>query len=143
VAALPPALLDSGHDLIPIMKIFPAICTNICKVSNLTRHLHRCRVLLGVLSKRINAKGAYSAMVIGFVIGMLRIVLELNKTSLSGILYQFATINFLYFCIMLFLVSIAIMVVVSLLSERPSLEQIKGLTFATTVAEDRMASRAS
>ena len=99
--------------------------------------------LLGVFSKRINAKGAYSAMVIGFVIGMLRIILELNKTSLSGILYQFATINFLYFCILLFLVSIAIMVVVSLLTERPSLEQIKGLTFATTVAEDRLASRAS
>ena len=82
-------------------------------------------------------------MVIGFIIGMLRIILELNKGSLSGMLYQFATINFLYFCIMLFLVSIAIMVVVSLLSEKPSNEQLKGLTFATTVAEDRMASRAS
>jgi len=99
--------------------------------------------LLGVFSKRINARGAYSAMVIGFIIGMLRIILELNKGSLSGMLYQFATINFLYFCIMLFLVSIAIMVVVSLLSEKPSNEQLKGLTFATTVAEDRMASRAS
>ena len=99
--------------------------------------------LLGVFSKRINAKGAYSAMVIGFIIGMVRIILELNKDSLTGFLYQFATINFLYFCIILFFVSIAIMVIVSLLSAKPSEQQLKGLTFATTVAEDRAASRAS
>ena len=99
--------------------------------------------LLGVFSKRINAKGAYAAMVTGFIIGMGRIILELNKTSLSGVLYNFATINFLYFCIILFLVSIAIMVLVSLLSEKPSEQQLKGLTFGTTVSEDKAASRAS
>ena len=99
--------------------------------------------LLGVFSKRINAKGAYSAMVIGFIIGMVRIILELNREHLSGFLYSFATVNFLYFCIALFLFSIVLMVVVSLLSEKPSEEQLRGLTFATTVAEDKAASRAS
>jgi SSS family solute:Na+ symporter len=99
--------------------------------------------LLGVFSKRINAKGAYSAMVVGFLIGVVRIIFELNKESLSGFAYQFATLNFLYFCILLFLFSIALMVIVSLFSEKPSLAQLNGLTFATTVAEDRAASRAS
>jgi SSS family solute:Na+ symporter len=99
--------------------------------------------LLGVFSKRINAKGAYSGMVIGFIAGLIRIVLELNKTHLSGWLYAFATVNFLYFCISLFIASIVIMVVISLLTEKPSEEQLKGLTFATTVAEDKRASRAS
>ena len=99
--------------------------------------------LLGVFSKRINAKGAYSAMVIGFIIGVVRIVLELNREKLSGFWYDFATLNFLYFCIILFLVSIAIMVIVSLLTPKPSPAQLNGLTFATTVAEDRAASRAS
>jgi SSS family solute:Na+ symporter len=99
--------------------------------------------LLGVFSKRINAKGAYSAMVVGFIIGLVRIILELNKDSLSGFWLQFATVNFLYFCIILFLVSIAIMVTVSLLTERPLAAQLNGLTFATTVAEDKAASRAS
>ncbi|MGB8191353.1 MAG: sodium:solute symporter [Chitinophagaceae bacterium] len=99
--------------------------------------------LLGVFSKRINAKGAYSAMVVGFIIGVIRILLELNKANLSGFAYDFATLNFLYFCIILFLVSIAIMVIVSLLTEKPSLTQLNGLTFATTVAEDKAASRAS
>ncbi|HKH60857.1 MAG TPA: sodium:solute symporter [Flavitalea sp.] len=99
--------------------------------------------LLGVFSKRINAKGAYSAMVIGFIIGLIRIVLELNKEELSGFWLSFATLNFLYFCVILFIVSIAIMVIVSLLTGKPSAAQLNGLTFATTVAEDRAASRAS
>ena len=99
--------------------------------------------LLGVFSKRINAKGAYSAMVVGFIIGVIRIILELNKDLLSGFLYGFATMNFLYFCIALFIFSIVLMVVISLVTEKPSDQQLHGLTFATTVAEDRAASRAS
>lgn len=99
--------------------------------------------LLGVFSKRINATGAYAAMIIGFIIGLLKLGLELSKESLSGVLYEFATINFLYFCIYLFLASVVIMVVVSMLTPKPSEAQLKGLTFATTVAEDRAASRAS
>jgi SSS family solute:Na+ symporter len=99
--------------------------------------------LLGVFFKRLNAKGAYTAMVAGFIVGIIKLTLELFKGDLSGILYDFATINFLYFCIYLFLFSIVVMVVVSLLSPKPSDDQIRGLTFATTVAEDRAASRAS
>jgi SSS family solute:Na+ symporter len=99
--------------------------------------------LLGVFSKRINGKGAFTAMVVGFILGMLRIILELLRSHLSGFLYAFATINFLYFCILLFLFSIALMVIVSLLTEKPSESQLNGLTYATTVKEDRASSRAS
>ena len=99
--------------------------------------------LLGVFSKRINGKGAITTMVVGFIIGVLRIVLELTKNHLSGILYTFATINFLYFCIFLFVFSIALLIIVSLSSEKPSEVQLNGLTYATTVAEDKATSRAS
>ena len=99
--------------------------------------------LLGVFFKRLNGKGALTAMIVGFILGIVKLTLELFQTSLTGILHDFATINFLYFCIYLFLFSIVLMVVVSLLTPKPSEEQIRGLTFATTVAEDRAASRAS
>jgi SSS family solute:Na+ symporter len=99
--------------------------------------------LLGVFSKRINAKGAYAALVTGFIIGLIKLTLGIFRNDLSGVFYDFATINFLYFCIYLFLFSIALMVIVSLLSPKPDEEHIKGLTFATTVAEDKAASRAS
>ena len=99
--------------------------------------------LLGVFFKRINGKGALTAMVAGFIIGMIKLTTELFQNDLTGVFHQFATINFLYFCIYLFLFSIVIMIVVSLLTPKPDDEHIKGLTFATTVAEDRAASRAS
>ena len=99
--------------------------------------------LLGVFSKRINGKGAITTMVVGFFFGVLRIVLELTKNHLSGILYTFATVNFLYFCIFLFVFSVALLIVVSLSSEKPSDVQLNGLTYATTVAEDKATSRAS
>jgi SSS family solute:Na+ symporter len=99
--------------------------------------------LLGVFIPRINGAGALAAMVSGFVVGMLRIVLELFRHSLTGFLHTFATINFLYFCIILFVFSIVVMVVVSLLTARPSEAQLSGLTYRTTVAADKAQSRAS
>ena len=99
--------------------------------------------LLGVFFKRLNAKGAYTAMVIGFIIGLIKLTLELFQNNLSGVLHDFATINFLYFCIYLFLFCVTIMVVISLLTPKPDEDHIRGLTFATTVAEDKAASRAS
>lgn len=101
--------------------------------------------LLGVFFKRLNGKGAYTAMVVGFILGILKLTLQMFQNDLpaGGLMHSFATINFLYFCIYLFLFSIAIMVIVSLLTPKPSDEQISGLTFATTVAGDRDASSAS
>lgn len=99
--------------------------------------------LLGVFSKRINSKGALSALFAGFFIGMFRIILELNKGSLSGLLFNIADMNFLYFCILLFLISIGLMIIMSLLTEKPSEEQLNGLTYGTTVAEDKAKSYAS
>jgi len=99
--------------------------------------------LLGVFYKRLNAKGAFAALVTGFLIGLLKLTLQIFIKDISGIWYEFASINFLYFCILLFLFSCGLMIVVSLLTKAPDEEQIRGLTFATTVAEDRAASRAS
>jgi SSS family solute:Na+ symporter len=99
--------------------------------------------LLGIFWKRINSRGAIATLIGGFVIGMLRLVAELNKDHLEGILYTFADVNFLYFCFYLFVVCIAAMVIISFLTKEPSYEKIQGLTYGTTVVEDRKASRAS
>ena len=87
--------------------------------------------LLGLFFGRLNAAGAMASLVGGFVLGMGRIALELQKDQLDGILYTFATINFLNFAAILFLVCSAILVIVSLLTKAPDEEQIRGLTFAT------------
>ena len=101
--------------------------------------------LLGVFFKRLNAEGALTSMVLGFILGMAKLTLQLLQDSLpaGGLLHQFATMNFLYFCIYLFLFSIVVLVVVSMVTPAPTEEKVRGLTFSTTVAEDNAASRAS
>ncbi|MEM8931669.1 MAG: sodium:solute symporter [Acidobacteriota bacterium] len=87
--------------------------------------------LLGLFSARINATGAMASLISGFVLGMGRIALELMKDDLSGVLYTFATINFLNFAAILFLVCSGILVIVSMLTAPPPEEKVRGLTFAT------------
>jgi SSS family solute:Na+ symporter len=101
--------------------------------------------LLGVFFKRLNAEGALTSMVLGFILGMAKLTLQLLQDSLpaGGLLHQFATMNFLYFCIYLFLFSIVVLVVVSMVTPAPTEEKVRGLTFSTTVAEDKASSRAS
>jgi SSS family solute:Na+ symporter len=98
---------------------------------------------LGLFWKRLNAAGAMSALVGGFVLGMARLVAELNKDALGGFLYWFADVNFLYFAILLTAVCVVLLIGVSLMYPAPGFEQIRGLTYATTMAEDRERSRAS
>ncbi|MEM1214705.1 MAG: sodium:solute symporter, partial [Bacteroidota bacterium] len=58
--------------------------------------------LLGIFWKRINKQGAIATLVGGFFLGMSRLVAELNQDYLTGFLHTWATINFLHFCILLF-----------------------------------------
>jgi len=89
--------------------------------------------LLGVFWSRINSTGAMWSLVSGFVLGMSRLVLEINKPRLDGPLLYFASINFLHFAAILFGISVVILVVVSMLTGRPDREKIDGLTYGTTV----------
>lgn len=99
--------------------------------------------LLGVFFRRINAKGAMITLTTGFAIGILRILLELQKDSLSGLLHSFATLNFLYFCILLFVFSIIVLVGVSLMTAPPPEQQLAGLTYGTVSDYDREKTRSS
>jgi SSS family solute:Na+ symporter len=91
--------------------------------------------LIGVLSKRVNSQGAIAALLTGFVLGILRLILELMKDSLSGFFYEYANINFLHFAFLLFLVCILVLVVVSYLTSYPSAEKLAGLTIHTITNE--------
>lgn len=88
--------------------------------------------LLGVTWKRVNTAGAMTALIAGFLLGAVRFVAELNKSSLGdGLLYQYATINFMHMAVLLFVVCTVLMVVVSLLTRPQSDTRLAGLTFAT------------
>ncbi len=99
--------------------------------------------LLAIFYKRVNTQGALAGLAGGFIIGMLRLIAELNKESLHGLLHSFATINFLYFAIYLFIISLIITVVVSHLYPAQTDEELENLTYATTTTEEHEKSRKS
>ena len=86
--------------------------------------------LLGLFWKRVNGKGAISALLTGFILGTIRLVLEINNkiTPLENEFLRFvASVNFLHYAIILFVISISVLVIVSLLTEKPSERQLKVL----------------
>lgn len=85
--------------------------------------------LLGIFIKRLNHQGAMAALMTGLVLGASRFLLELNKDSLSGILYDFATINFLHIAIFLFIICSIVLIVVSLMTAPPPAEKTDGITY--------------
>lgn len=88
--------------------------------------------LIGIFWKRVNSQGAIYSLITGFILGMGRLIAELNKDSLDGWLFLFADINFLHFAILLFIICSMVLISVSFITTNPSLSKLKGLTFATT-----------
>jgi SSS family solute:Na+ symporter len=95
--------------------------------------------LFGLLYKWVNAKAAIITLWSGFVLGMLRLVLEyltgaevihFSEGSLFNTLLE---INFLHYAIFLFLFSVAVLITISKLTTPPSLNQIEGLCLQTSV----------
>jgi len=95
--------------------------------------------LLGIFHKRINSQGAFVTMVVGFIVGALRIVLELVKDSLDpeSFWYLLGDMNFLSFASWFFLFCIILIVVVSYATPAPSDEKLENLTYATISDEER------
>ncbi len=105
---------------------------------------------LGVFWKRLNAKGCFWAMVIGFIVGIFRmavdtpITLGLFKSYPEGsFLWIVNNINFQYFSILITLISAVVMVGVSYAGAIPDYDRIKGLTFSTASEVDRKRTRDS
>jgi SSS family solute:Na+ symporter len=99
--------------------------------------------LIGIMWKRVNARGAMAALLSGFVLGMGRLVAELSKSRLDGLLYTYADINFLHFAVVLFVICTTILIVVSLLTAPPPADKVAGLTFATISRRDDEGARSA
>ncbi|HZZ18479.1 MAG TPA: sodium:solute symporter [Opitutaceae bacterium] len=107
----------------------------------------------GVFWKRLNAQGCLWAMVVGFIIGAFRMVVDTPVTmKLAGyengytpgsFLWIVNNINFQYFSVLITVVSGIVMVVMSYATAVPEYGRLKGLTFATASEEDKAVTRAS
>ncbi len=108
---------------------------------------------LGVFMKRLNAKGCLASLVVGFALGVIRLLVDTPvKLGLAGyekgyesgsLLWIINNIYFQYYSLLIFLVCVVVMIAVSYATEAPSEEKIRGLTFATVTQEQRATSRDS
>ena len=103
--------------------------------------------LLGLFFKRVNARGALAGLVAGFVLGMLKLTLQtLAKGGAlggGGVLHAMGQYNGYYFAGLLFLFSIVLVIVVSLLTPPQPVAQIAGLTYDSRTPGQRAENRAS
>jgi SSS family solute:Na+ symporter len=104
----------------------------------------------GVFVKRLNAKGALWALIVGFGLGLFRLAIDTPVSLASDFSYEegslFWIVNnmfFQYYSILILIVCVAVMYVVSYASEEPDYAKISGLTYGTITGEDRKESRAS
>jgi SSS family solute:Na+ symporter len=107
----------------------------------------------GVFMKRLNAAGCLAALVTGFALGVLRLVVDTPVTLRAAgfetgytegtVFWVLNNIYFQYYSLGIFLVSSAVLIGVSYLTAPPNEERLTGLTYATVTAAQRRESRAS
>jgi SSS family solute:Na+ symporter len=111
----------------------------------------------GVFFKRLNAKGCLWAMIVGFALGLFRMLVDTpvtlgldkfpawvsNMYAEGSFLWIVNHIFFQYFSVLITIVSIIVMIVVSYMTKAPTYDHIKGLTYGTATAEDNLATRES
>ncbi len=103
--------------------------------------------LLGIFTKRINGRGAFWGMVVGFVLGMIKLTLQsLTQSGAmapTGLLGSIGAFNGYYFSGVLFLISVVLIVVISYTAKAEPIEKLSGLTWGTVTPEDRLEARAT
>jgi len=91
--------------------------------------------LLGLFNQRINNKGATWGLSIGFLLGMMKLIIQAffgkGKITNPEILAYIGDINFLYFSGMLFLFCSIFICTISYRSEPPNQNNLDGLTYHT------------
>lgn len=103
--------------------------------------------MLGIFSRRMTAKAGFWGLAIGFGLGVLRLAMLVADrqfgVDFAGPAGAFVEINWLYFCAILFAVTCLVMWSISLVTPKPTADQVGGLTWGGATAEERAAVRAS
>ena len=100
--------------------------------------------LLGIIWKRVNSKAAISTLIVGLFLLFLRLGSEIyfqteisSNKVIDNWLFVFATVNFSHMAILMFIFSLILCSVISLLSEVPDYNKITGLTFGTLTEKQK------
>jgi solute:Na+ symporter, SSS family len=126
---------------IPIMKSLGSVLYEYLQnVQSLIAPAIAAVFILGVFYRKITPKAGEWGLITGFTIGMIRLVLMIFKPDFAA---GFLAINWIYFCIALFIFVMALMFAISYFTPQASEAQIAGLTYYSRSEEQIAESKAS
>ncbi len=103
--------------------------------------------MAGIFSRRVTPRSGFVGIVAGFVLGMLRLVLQaLHETKgveWPAFIQAFVDVNWLYFSFLLFVFTCVLIFVVSRYTPRAPEAQIAGLTYKSVSAQQNAEDRQS
>src|SRR2546426_10833093 len=91
--------------------------------------------LLGLFFCCMICSGAFASLITGLVLVLLLLILELSNKASCGVLppgtlwHWIATINFLHYAVLLFVICTFVLFIVSMMTPPPPREKTEGLTY--------------
>ena len=132
---------------IPVMKGLGSLYAYLQDVQSLLAPAIVAVFLLGIFSKKITPKAGETGIIVGFSIGIIRLICNIFKDNLNAMnitgLDWFWNTNWLIFEVYLLLFIIAVMVVVSLFTKQASEEKLAGITYFSQTPEQKKETRNS
>jgi SSS family solute:Na+ symporter len=134
---------------IPVMKSVGSVLYNYLQdVQSVLAPGIAAAFLLGILSKKITPQGGMWGLISGFIIGITRLGAKVYYSSspeaagswFKSVFYDF---NWLFFCGCMLITCMLVVIAVSMFTKPAPTEQIQGLTFGSTSAGQKAATRAS
>ncbi|MBP8777282.1 MAG: sodium:solute symporter [Bacteroidaceae bacterium] len=135
------AVVVLGLVWIPIMKgLGNVLYEYLQEVQSLIAPAIAAVFIMGVFTKKITPKAGELGLLFGFLVGMARLGIMIFKPAS---LQWFMDINWLVFCIGLFVSTIIFMILVSFFTKQASEEKLKGITYFTQSPEQKAVTRSS
>ena len=122
---------------IPVMMSLGSLYDYLQGIQSLLAPAMVAVFVMGIFSKKITPKAGEAGMIIGFILGMVRLLTNIltnsGKDVMTGWLWEntgwFWQTNWLIFEIWLLVFIMVMMVVVSLFTPKPTAEQVDAITF--------------
>ena len=132
---------------IPVMKGLGSLYAYLQDVQSLLAPAIVAVFVLGIFSKKITPKAGETGIIVGFIIGIVRLICNIFKDNLNSMninaLNWFWNTNWLIFEVYLLLFIIVLMVTVSIFTKQASEEKLAGITYFSQTEEQRKETRNS
>jgi len=132
---------------IPVMKGLGSLYAYLQDVQSLLAPAIVAVFVMGIFSKKITPKAGETGIIVGFSIGIVRLICNIFKDTLNSfdinLLSWFWNTNWLIFEVYLLIFIVALMVIVSIFTKRASDEKLAGITYFSQSDEQKRETRNS